>query len=54
MHEKDEMLQPRPDLGEVKLGCSNDASRYQNQMKRTGKGNILYPVLTSMIVLSNY
>lgn len=54
MHEKDEMPQLRPDLGEVKLGCSNDASRHENQTKRTGKGNVLYPILTSMIVLNNY
>lgn len=54
MHEKDEMLQLRPDLGAIKLGCPNDASRHQNQTKRTGKGNFLYPLLTSMIVLNNY
>lgn len=55
MHEKDEMPQLRPDLGEVKLGCSSDASRHQNQTKKkTGKGKVLYLILTSMIVLNNY
>lgn len=54
MHEKCEILQWRTDLGEVNLGCPNDASREQNQMKRIGKGNSPYPIITSMIVLNNY
>lgn len=42
------------DLGEVNLGCQNDASRQQNQMKRIGKDNFPYPRITSMIVINNY
>ena len=45
MHEKGEMLEPRPDLGAVKFGCPNDASRHQNQTKRTGKATFSIPYL---------